>query len=204
MQVTDAGGMSSTGPVTINLANANEAPTAIALSNSSVNEGIDTPAGYAVGTCSTTDVDVPDSLTYTVVGGTDASKFSTAGAQLLIADGILDFETKPSYQVTVRSTDAGGLFVERSFTISVTNLNEAPSVSAITNRTIGEGSSTGTIAFTIGDPETAAGSLSVTAASNDQLRIPNAEPGARGHGREPHHRRDSADRRLRRPGDHHA
>ena len=54
------------------------------------------------------------------------------------------------------------------------NLNEAPSVSAISNRTIGEGSSTGAIAFTIGDPETAAGSLSVTAASNDLLRIPNA------------------------------
>ncbi len=174
VQVTDAGGMSSTGPVTINLVNANEAPTAIALSGSSVNEGIDTSGGYAVGVLITTDVDVPDSHTYSIVGGTDASKFSTSGAQLLIADGILDFETKPSYQVTVRSTDAGGLFVDRSFTISVTNLNEAPSVTAITNRTIGEGSSTGTIAFTIGDPETAAGSLSVTAASNDQLRIPNA------------------------------
>ena len=146
----------------------------IALSNSSVNEGIDTAGGYAVGTLSTTDVDVPDTFTYRSLGGTDASKFSTAGAQLLIADGLLDFETKPSYQVTVRSTDAGGLFADRSFTISVANLNEAPSVSAITDRTIGEGGSTGTIAFTIGDPETAAGSLSVTAASNDQLRIPNA------------------------------
>ena len=119
VQVTDAGGMTSTGPVTINLANANEAPTAVALSSSSVTEGIDTAGGYAVGTLSTTDVDVADIFTYSVVGGTDAAKFSIAGAQLRISDGVLDFETKPSYQVTVRSTDSGGLFVDRSFTVTV-------------------------------------------------------------------------------------
>ena len=61
-------------------------------------------------------MDAGDTFTYSVVGGTDASKFSTSAAQLLIADGVLDFETKPSYQVTVRSTDSGGLFVDRSFT----------------------------------------------------------------------------------------
>jgi hypothetical protein len=38
----------------------------------------------------------------------------------------LDFETRSNYTIRVRSTDQGGLFTEKTFTISVTNVNEAP------------------------------------------------------------------------------
>src|SRR5262249_4367204 len=37
-----------------------------------------------------------------------------------------DFEARSSYGVRVRSTDAGGLAVEKDFTIAVTDVSEAP------------------------------------------------------------------------------
>jgi len=37
-----------------------------------------------------------------------------------------DFETKSSYSIRVRTTDAGSLTFEKVFTIAVTNVNEAP------------------------------------------------------------------------------
>jgi VCBS repeat-containing protein len=174
VQAQDAGGMASSGTVTVNLLNVNEAPTALSLSNASLAEHTDTSAGFAVGTLTATDADAGDTHSYAVVGGADAANFSIAGSTLRIADGVLDFETKPSYQVTVRATDAGGLSVDRTFTISVTDLNDAPTVSAIPDQTIAEDSATGVLAFTVGDAESAAGTLVVTATSSDQLRIPDA------------------------------
>src|SRR5262249_6787077 len=39
-----------------------------------------------------------------------------------------NFEAKSSYSIRVRSTDAGGLSTEKVFTISVSNVNEPPTV----------------------------------------------------------------------------
>jgi sulfatase modifying factor 1 len=52
-----------------------------------------------------------------------------------------NFEAKSSYSVRVRSTDQGGLFTEKSFTVTVTDVNESPTlVSAVRlSRIAGEG-----------------------------------------------------------------
>ena len=50
----------------------------------------------------------------------------------------------------------------------------APTISNITDRSILEDGTTGPIAFTVGDNETAAGSLTVTAKSSNQSLVPNA------------------------------
>src|SRR5207245_1167797 len=76
----------------------------------------------------TTDPDAGDTFTYSLVGGTgatDNASFTIAGNQLKTAASF-DFEAKSSYSIRARTTDAGGLFFEKVFTIGVTNVNEAP------------------------------------------------------------------------------
>ena len=104
----------------------NKPPTDIALSATSIPENTGTNA--AVGTLTTTDVDVGNTFTYTLVtgtGSTDNATFTISVGQLLAASSF-NFEAKSSYSVRVRSTDQGGLFTEKQFTITVTNVNETP------------------------------------------------------------------------------
>jgi hypothetical protein len=99
-----------------------QAPTDIALSNSSVAEN--QPVNTVVGTFSTTDPDIGDAFTYTLVSGTgdqDNTSFNVNGGSLRTSASF-DYETKNSYSIRVRSTDQEGLWAERQFTISITNV----------------------------------------------------------------------------------
>ncbi len=108
----------------------NEAPTDIVLSHNSVAENT-TPGGI-VGTLSTIDPDASEPFAYALVSGqgdTDNSSFSIAVlGNSLIVRAEPDYETKNSYTIRVRSTDSGGLYVEKSFTIHVTDADETPVV----------------------------------------------------------------------------
>jgi VCBS repeat-containing protein len=122
--------------VQITVANVNEAPTDIALSNNSVAEN--QPTSTTVGTLSATDPDAGDTHTFTLVAGTgstDNASFQIVG-NALKTDAIFDYETKNSYSVRIRSTDQGALFTEKVFTISVTNVNEAPVITEGDSTTI--------------------------------------------------------------------
>ena len=102
----------------------NTAPTAVALSESSVAENA--ASGTTIGTLSATDVDANETFTYTLVAGsgsTDNASFTIDGTSLKTA-AVFDFETKASYSVRVRVTDAGGLSFERQLTLTVTDVNE--------------------------------------------------------------------------------
>ncbi len=109
------------------LATANATPINISLSSTSVNENINTSSGYSIGTLSTNDPDALDTFTYSIVGGADADagKFSIGGAglnELRLTDGLLNYEIKSSYAVTVRTTDSGGATFDKAFTIAVNNV----------------------------------------------------------------------------------
>ena len=102
------------------------APTDIALSNSTVDEN--QPAGTDVGTLSTTDADAGDTQTYSLVtgaGDTDNASFQINGAVLKTAASF-DFETKSSYSVRIQTDDGHGGTFAKQFTITVNNVNEAP------------------------------------------------------------------------------
>jgi Ca2+-binding RTX toxin-like protein len=97
-------------------------PTNITLSATSINENV--TANSVIGTFSTTDPTIGDTFTYSFVLGTnDNSAFTISGNQLLI-NASPDFETKPSYNIWVRTSDNGGLTFEKALTINVNNLNE--------------------------------------------------------------------------------
>jgi gliding motility-associated-like protein len=157
VRVTDAGGLSFEKAITISVTNVNEAPTNVAANANSVAENA--ASGTSVATMSATDVDAGDTFTYSLVAGTgdaDNASFTIDGATLKTA-GVFDFETKSSYSVRVRVTDAGGLSFEKEFTITVTNVNEAPTALALSNTSVLENAASGTAVGTLAGTDADAG-----------------------------------------------
>ncbi len=111
----------------------NEAPTALATSASSFAENI--TAGSTVSILTTTDPDASNTFIYSLVSGTgdsDNSAFAINGDKLNIKASP-NFEAKSSYSLRLRSTDQGGLSVERAVTFAVIDLNEAPTALSLAN-----------------------------------------------------------------------
>jgi CSLREA domain-containing protein len=95
----------------------NNSPTDISLSNSSISDSL--AGGGLIGLFRTQDPDATDSFTYTLVDSASGT-FALNGNELhTAASTVLDGISRPSYTIKVRSTDSGGLFIEKSFTISV-------------------------------------------------------------------------------------
>ena len=123
---TDSGGLSVEQTLVITVLDVNEAPTAVILTPSEVEENV--PVGTVVGTLTTEDPDAGDTHTYAFVegdGDQDNEAFIIDGDQL-VTNVELDYETKNEYHVRIISTDSGGLSVEEMLLIVVLNVNEAP------------------------------------------------------------------------------
>jgi hypothetical protein len=141
--------------VTVTDVNENQAPTDITFSNLSVAEN--SASGTTVGTASTTDPDAGDTHTYTLVAGdgdTDNGSFTIDGSTLK-TNAVFDYETKNSYSIRVQTDDGNGGTFQKSFTVTVTDANDAPTDSALSNASIDEnkasGSTIGTLSAT--DPD---------------------------------------------------
>src|SRR5439155_952935 len=72
--------------------------------------------------------------------------------------------------ITLTARDPEGATASSSFKLTVNALNDPPTISTIANQTIAEDSSTAALAFVVGDVESAAATLAVSArSSNHQL-----------------------------------
>jgi glucuronoarabinoxylan endo-1,4-beta-xylanase len=117
----------------------NLAPTDIVLLNSTVQEN--QPSRATVGNLLALDPDCANTFTYTLVSGTgsdDNASFSISGGTLTTA-ATFNYQAKNSYSIRARSTDQGGLFVEKVFTIAVTKGNETPVFMPVADQTINAG-----------------------------------------------------------------
>jgi hypothetical protein len=97
----------------------NQNPTDILLSNSIIEENL--PINSVIGTLSTTDPNVGDTFTYSLVSGegdTGNGSFNISGNELR-SSAIFDYETQNSYSIRIRTTDNGGLFFEKAFIITI-------------------------------------------------------------------------------------
>ncbi|QYO63946.1 cadherin repeat domain-containing protein [Leptolyngbya sp. 7M] len=127
----DKGGLATEKIFTININDLNDpptnaAPTNLNLTPANVNENVD--PNTLVGTLSTVDPNPGNTFTYALVAGagdTDNNTFTISGNQLRIKISP-NFEQKSTYSIRVRTTDQGGLNFERSLTININDLNEAP------------------------------------------------------------------------------
>jgi gliding motility-associated-like protein len=154
---TDAGGLSFEKAFTISVSDINESPTNIVLSANSLNENA--AIGTAIGNLISADVDADDTHTYTLVSGTgdtDNASFELVGSAIRVKE-VFNFEAKSSYSIRVRSTDAGNLNYETTFTITVINVNEAPSAIALSTLNINENSAIGTVISNLSSTDTDAG-----------------------------------------------
>ncbi len=148
--------LSATAPVTINLSNVNEAPTFGAASYTfSVAEN--SASGASVGSVSATDPDAGTTLTYSL-SGTGSSNFTinpSTGAITVAAGATLDFETTPSFSLTVTVTDNGSPVASATapVTISLTNVNEAPAFTSGTTASVAENSTGTAYAAVAVDPD---------------------------------------------------
>ena len=127
--------------VLLNIPLPNAAPTNIAISNSDIDENM--AAGTVVGTVSATDR-VGDVLTYSLTDNAGGRFTINATTGVVTATGPFDYETAVEHIITVRVTDQGGLFDERSMTISVGDVNEAP-IATADNIIINEDASSGNL-----------------------------------------------------------
>lgn len=101
-------------------------PTALELSKASVLEN--EPIGTLVGLLATTDPEPGDTFTYSLVDTgsfPDNASFTISGNQLLTAASF-DYESQFSYEIKIRTTDAGGKWFEAIFIVEVIDINEAP------------------------------------------------------------------------------
>jgi len=119
VQVTAAGGFSLARTLTVKVANINEAPSGISLSNRQVVKN--SPVGTVVGRLSPADPDAAQTYRYSLVAGTgseDNAAFTIRSGQLRLAR-VATAPAGSTYKVRVRVTDQGGLYTERSFKIAV-------------------------------------------------------------------------------------
>jgi Ca2+-binding RTX toxin-like protein len=134
VRVTDSVGHTFDQSFTIAVGDVNEAPAGIALSNASVAENA--AAGALIGRLTSLDPDVGDVGAFTLLDDA-GGRFALQGSSL-VSTGPLDYESAASHQVRVQVTDAGGLTREETFTIAVTDVNEAPAAGVVVNGTAGD------------------------------------------------------------------
>ena len=142
--------------VAINLTNVNEAPTITNLLTAS--SAPENSSGTILLMAS--DVDVPDTQTWSVETTDDGSKFQVASGFLpsVSFKDQPDFETPTdvgdtagnnTYVVKVKLTDSGGLSDTLTFTVTVTDVNEAPEITTLetthTNFDVAENTATSVV-----------------------------------------------------------
>jgi VCBS repeat-containing protein len=134
----------------------------------------------ATGSFAGADVDANTTLTYGISGGTTASgvvsKVGTYGTLAITAStGAYNFTPNAAAinALSIAATETFTVTVSdgtetntASLVINLAGVNEAPTISTISAQSTTEDTPTSPIAFTVGDVETAAGSLTVTATSS--------------------------------------
>lgn len=119
--VNDGFDESTVATKTITVTAVNDTPTDISLTSAAVAENA---PGADIGVLTTADPDQGDTHTYSV----GDSRFEVlADGTLKLRDSVsLDYESEQSVTLKITSTDSGGLFVDRTFTVNVADVNDAP------------------------------------------------------------------------------
>ncbi|MDB5389487.1 MAG: hypothetical protein JWM11_5133, partial [Planctomycetaceae bacterium] len=89
------------------------------------------PLGAPVGTMTASDADVGDTAIYSITGGNALGAFSIdsgSGAITVANASVLDFETNPSFSLTVQVADHLGATDTANVIINLSDINEAPTI----------------------------------------------------------------------------
>ncbi|XP_028399274.1 protocadherin Fat 4-like [Dendronephthya gigantea] len=169
--------------ITVTLTDINERPTSVQLSNRQITENSDLDA--VVGLLSTTDEDNSQTHSYTLIDSA-AGRFKIDGRSLKVAISNsnclakggdfckLNYEAKPSHQITVRSADNGNpvLSINATFTINLIDVNDQPRELSLSGNTVKETAKIGTVIGRFSaNNEDSGQHLTYTLSDNDQGRF---------------------------------
>ncbi|RKI05008.1 Ig-like domain-containing protein [Corallococcus sp. AB038B] len=176
-RTTNSQGQSAQGTVTLTITPVNDAPELSSVANQTLAEDsssgdlafalsdVETPAdGLTVSATSSNPALVPNAPANLIFGGSSGSR-TLKVVPAANASG--------STTITLSVSD-GSATTSTTFTVDVTAVNDVPTLSPVADQRIPAGSSTGDLAFTVGDVETAADGLTVIATSSNPDLVPNA------------------------------
>ncbi|MGC9503221.1 Ig-like domain-containing protein [Baaleninema sp.] len=104
----------------------NQAPIDITIDPPVLEIAENSPVGTPFGTLDAIDPDDDTPLTFTLLDDA-GGRFALEGLQIVVEDNtLLDFETAPSLEITVRVTDPGGLSYEEIIPVTLANVQEPP------------------------------------------------------------------------------
>lgn len=173
--IVSDGTLTATETFTVTVNSVNDDPTISSIGNQTIDEGTSTgPLSFTIGDIET----AATALTITrassnttliplgnvVLGGSGTSR--TVNVTPVVGGS-------GSSTITL-GVDDGTTTVETTFTVNVTDVNDPPTISAIADQVVNEDNSTSALTFTISDPETAAGSLTVTGSSSVTSLVSNS------------------------------
>ena len=159
VKVTDSAGAFDTEVIVVNLTNVNEPPVA---SSATYTPNENTANGVEIGAVPASDPEGA-TLNYNLTGGNTGSAFAVNAAGKVIVNDVtkLDFETTPTFTLTIAVDDGVNPSVNATININLQDLNEDPSVDDATfaiNENSSNGTAVGTVTFS--DPDAAdAGNL---------------------------------------------
>jgi hypothetical protein len=151
----------------------NDAPTISDISNQTVSE--DT----ATGALSFTVGDVEMAAASLTVGGSSSNTTLVPTANIVFGGSGANrtvtvtpaVNQSGTATITITVSDVA-LTASDTFVLTVNPVNDAPTISDVANQTINPGGTAGPLAFTVGDIETVAASLTVTGSSSNTTLVP--------------------------------
>ena len=147
------GNLSAAVDVTVTVTNVNEAPTIAGLTTVDYAEN----STSSVATYTAADSESDDSITWSV-SGTDARRFTINSTGVLTFKASPDFELPRDanqnniYEITITASD-GNLSAAVDVTVTVTNVNEAPTIAGLTTVDYAENSTSSVATYTAANPE---------------------------------------------------
>ena len=154
LEVSDGNANSATQALTISVTNVNEAPTITSAASASVPEN----TSGTIYNATTTDPE-NDTLTY-ALSGTDQDDFIIDPSSGAISfankpdhESPTDADTNNVYQVTLEVSDGNGNSASQALTITVTDINETPTITSATSASILENNTTTIYTASATDPE---------------------------------------------------
>jgi PKD repeat protein len=115
-------------------------PQNISLTATSIAENL--PVNTTIGSVSVQDSGDagPHAL---VLGGPDSAAFAISGTNL-VSNRIFNYESKSSFSITIKATDRNNLSYTKTFTITITNVNDPPTNITLSKSSFPENAAIGT------------------------------------------------------------
>ncbi|MBW8777523.1 MAG: cadherin domain-containing protein, partial [Stenotrophomonas sp.] len=183
ISVTDADGQAVQQTVALTVTSVNDAPDSL-TGPATLKIDENSANGVSLGQFASTDPDGPaETATYSLSNDAGARFEITSTGQLKVKNGAaLNYEAATSHVVRVRVTDAAGAWLEKDFTVTVGNVNEAPNLAVKATQPItlasenanGAGPALGgtTIAtFTLTDPDNTTPTLRIASDPKGWLQV---------------------------------